>query len=191
MNNHRLNAIKALETNTIVNGIKDPSWFMKLSHYDIIKGTSIDCMHCVLLGVMKLLMSLWFGPSHRGKSYYISKKTALIDRHLCEIKPPSFITGKPRKVSEHFNYFKASEYQSFLLYYSLPILHDISVHTLLQQSISETQIQCCEEMIKKFCFQFEGLYGRRYMTPNVHSLLHLTNCIRKFGPLWVFSCFYF
>ena len=125
MNNHRLNAIKALETNTIVNGIKGPSWLMKLSHYDIIKGTSIDYMHCVLLGVTKLLMSLCFGSSHHGKSYYIGRKTAVVDRRLCEIKPPSFITRKLRKVSEHFNYFKASEYQSFLLYYSLPILHDI------------------------------------------------------------------
>jgi len=29
------------------------------------------------------------------------------------------------------------------------------------------------------------------MTLNVHSLLHLTDCVRELGPLWVFSCFYF
>ena len=162
-------------------------------------------MHCMLLGVTKLLMSLWFSSSHHGKSYYIGRKTTLVDRRLCEIKPLSFITRKPRKVSEHFNYFKASEYRSFLLYYSLPILHDIlprnyrnhyallviSIHTLLQQSISETQTQRCDEMIKKICFQFEDLYGRGYMTLNVHSLLHLTDCVRELGPLWVFSCFCF
>ena len=140
-----------------------------------------------------------------GKRYYIGSNIALGDKRLSEIKPPSFITRKPRKLSEHFKYFKASEYRSFLLYYSLPILHDIlpinywnhyallviSIHTLLQQSISEIQIHCCEEMIRKFCHQFEDLYGRRYMTLNVHSLLHLTDCVRELGPLWVYSCFYF
>ena len=205
MNDHCLNAIKALEDDIIVNGVKGPSWFMKLSHYDIIKGTSIDYMHCVLLGVTKLLMSLWFGTTHNGKRYYIGRNIALVDKRLSEIKPPSFITRKPRKLSEHFKYFKASEYRSFLLYYSLPILHDIlpinywnhyallviSIHTLLQQLISEIQIHCCEEMIRKFCHQFEDLYGRRYMTLNVYSLLHLTDCVRELGPLWVYSCFYF
>ena len=33
MNDYRLNATEALKTNTIVNGIKGPSWLIKLSHY--------------------------------------------------------------------------------------------------------------------------------------------------------------
>jgi len=55
---HNVNSRKALRESTIVEGIKGPPWLMKLTHYDIIRGTSIDYMHCVLLGVMKLLMSL-------------------------------------------------------------------------------------------------------------------------------------
>ena len=46
-------------------------------------------------------------------------------------------------------------------------------------------------MLKKFCSQFETLYGRRYMTANVHNLLHLADCIRELGPLWAYSCFHF
>ena len=182
----------------IFNGVKGPSWLMKLSHYDIIKGTSIDYMHRVLLGVNKLFMSLWFGTTHNGKRYYIGRNIALVDKRLSEIKPPSFITRKPRKVSEHFKYFKASEYRSFLLHYSLPIFHNIlpinywnhyallviSIHTLLQQSISEIQIHCCEEMIRKFCHRFEE-------DTQCTFLFHLTDCVRELGPLWVYSCFYF
>ena len=178
---------------------------MKLSHYDIIRGTTIDYMHCVLLGVMKLLMSLWFGTTHNSQRYYIGRKIVLIDKRLAEINPPSIITRKPRKLSEHFKYYKASEYRSFLLYYSLPILSDIliedywnhyallviSIHNLLQTSISENQLLCCEQMITKFCSQFEDLYGRRYMTANIHGLLHLTDCVKELGPLWVYSCFHF
>ena len=29
------------------------------------------------------------------------------------------------------------------------------------------------------------------MTANVHLLLHLTECVRELGPLWVYSCFHF
>ena len=31
---------------------------MGVEHYDIIRGTSIDYMHCALQGIMELLMSL-------------------------------------------------------------------------------------------------------------------------------------
>ena len=46
-------------------------------------------------------------------------------------------------------------------------------------------------MINTFCQQFEILYGKRYMSANVHLLLHLPNTVHQLGPLWVYSCFYF
>lgn len=33
--------------------------------------------------------------------------------------------------------------------------------------------------------------GERYMTMNVHNLLHLPSVVRQLGPLWVNSCFGF
>lgn len=38
---------------------------------------------------------------------------------------------------------------------------------------------------------FPELYGERYMTLNMHALLHLPQCVRDSGPLWVTSCFSF
>jgi len=35
------------------------------------------------------------------------------------------------------------------------------------------------------------LAGSRYMSANIHSLLHLANSVRNLGPLWVHSCFPF
>jgi len=57
---HATDAKKALQNRQVENGVKGSSWLMTLSHYDIIKGTGIDYMHCVLLGITKLLLSLWF-----------------------------------------------------------------------------------------------------------------------------------
>lgn len=56
---------EALQKKSTVNGVKGTSWLMKLSYYDIIKGTAVDHMHCVLLGVTKLLLSLWFGTKNK------------------------------------------------------------------------------------------------------------------------------
>lgn len=38
---------------------------------------------------------------------------------------------------------------------------------------------------------FSTLYGPEHMTANMHQLLHLSECVRDYGPLWVFSCFKF
>lgn len=33
--------------------------------------------------------------------------------------------------------------------------------------------------------------GERYMSANVHALLHLPDVVKKLGPLWAHSCFPF
>ena len=58
---HDLDAAQALHQKAVVNGVKGPSWLRKLTNYDIIDGTAIGYMHCVLLGVMRQLLSLWIG----------------------------------------------------------------------------------------------------------------------------------
>jgi len=80
---------------------------------ETLRGTSINYMHCVY---WKLLMSLWFNTTHNHERYYIGRKVSLVDKRFSAINPPSMITRRPRG-SEHFKFYKASEYLSFLLYY--------------------------------------------------------------------------
>ena len=202
---HASDARKAYLENSVTNGIKGPTWLMKLKSYDIIGGTAIDYMHCTLLGVMKQLLSLWFGTEHKKESYYIGRQISVVDQRLKEIKPPSMIHRKPRAISEHFKFFKASELRSFLLYYSLPVLlgvlppelwdhfalFSLAIHILVQPSVSEYHLDCCQKMLNRFCCCFKEIYGERYMSSNVHLLLHLSDTVRELGPLWVYSCFHF
>jgi len=55
---HHLDARNAMTD--ITSRIKGPSWLMLLHNYNIVDGTAIDYMHCVLFGITKLLLSLWF-----------------------------------------------------------------------------------------------------------------------------------
>ena len=202
---HHSDAKKAVTQGSIVNGIKGPSWLMSLRYYNIIDGTAVDYMHCVLLGVTKLLLSLWFNSEHSTKPFYIGRSVTKVDQRLEGIKPPSCITRKPRALSKHRKYYKASEYRALLLYYSLPVLSGIlpqqywdhhallviAVYTLLQQSISLNQLECCQTMLNQYCFQFSSLYSTRYMSANIHLLLHLPDTVKQLGPLWAYSCFHY
>ena len=54
------NAKMAYDSNSIVRGVKGPTFLSRLKSYDLVLGTGIDYMHSVLLGAMRLLMFLWF-----------------------------------------------------------------------------------------------------------------------------------
>ena len=73
-------------------GVKGYSWFMFIPGFDIIKGIAVDYMHCVLLGVTKTLMTLWFDKSHTAEFWNISKRVEEVDRHLLNITPPNCIS---------------------------------------------------------------------------------------------------
>ena len=112
---------------------------------------AIDYMHGVLLGVQKLLLTLWFSSKFSNRHFSISSKVDSIDFRLSQILPTSEIKCLPRSIAEHLKYWKASELRSFLLYYGLPTLYGLlpdsyfahytlfvqAIYILLQDSISE------------------------------------------------------
>ena len=189
----------------VVNGVKGFSWLSILQHHDIIRGTAIDYMHGVLLGVQKLLLNLWFSNTHSKEEFSLYNLVSVVDQRLKNISPTLDITRLPRSISEHLKYWKANELRSFLLYYGLPVLHDLlpdkyfehyfyfvrAIYLLLQDSISEAQLTTAEQLLEQFCRSFAKLYQERYATLNVHQLLHLVDNVKDLGPLFTHSCFSF
>lgn len=55
-------------------GIKGASPLFALPTFDPSKSPVIDWMHCVLLGVVKLMLGLWLSASNKTKEYYIGAK---------------------------------------------------------------------------------------------------------------------
>lgn len=192
--------------NSTVKGVKGMIWSMFLPGFDIITGVTIDYMHCVLLGITKMLLILWTDNSYSAQPWYLGpvKIKKLEERYLA-IQPPNLITRTPRSLLKNLAHFKASELRAFLLYYCLPCLWGLleedyfqhllllvnGIYLLLQDSISPSDIESSSSMLVHFCTRMEALYGKRYETYNVHMLLHLTDCVRNLGPLWGTSCFWF
>lgn len=119
------NALSAVENNTRVKGFYDVTPLAKLPWFDLVLGIVPDYMHGVLLGVTKQLLNLWLSPSRYKKPWFIGNKTKAIDKRLKDMKPPDFIQRLSRELETSRAYFKASELQAWLLYYSIPCLIDI------------------------------------------------------------------
>lgn len=196
---------KAVDTTKPECGVKGPSWLCTVPRYNVIDGNVVDYMHCVLLGVTKMLLKLWFNSEHSKELWYCGNQVEKADSKLLQIKPPTTITRVPRSIQQHRSYWKASEYRAWLLFYSLPVMLNIlpteylahhmllveSVFILLQNSITHAMVKKAEAMIKHYCFKMHVYYSEKCMTANVHHLLHLPHVVAKFGPLFAYSCFPF
>ena len=73
------------------------------------------------------------------------------------------------------SYLTASEFRSWVLYYSLPVLNDIlpepylshyallvgAVHVFLSDNITKDMFLWADAALQKFCELFEELYGKK------------------------------
>lgn len=188
-----------------INGIKGPSWLSFFPKFDIVNGVGIDYMHGVLLGVQKLLLKLWFGKEFSSKTFSVFSKLKIVDKRLLSICPTLKISRLPRSIEHDIKYWKASEFQNFLLFYGLPVLKGVldqerflhfaffvhAIFILLQNEITVSELKKAEQMLQAFCKNFDNLYPVCFMTLNVHQLLHLVDNVINLGPLYTHSCFPF
>lgn len=185
-------------------GIKGQSAVANLPKFDLIDGMVTDYMHCVLLGVCRQLVNLWMDSRNYSEPWYIGTHVGLIDSHLLSIKPPSVIARVPRSVMER-KFWKAHEWEHWLLYYSLPVLKGIlpekylchwallieGISILLGTELTPEQLSHADAALVYFVGCVQSLYGKEQMTFNVHSLLHLGRSVAHWGPLWAHSAFMF
>ena len=78
--------------------------------FDIVRGMPLDYMHGVLLGVVKMLFSLWFDSKYKKERFYIGDKITTVDERLvkCPPPPPDFISKLPRCIKDR-KYWKGKK----------------------------------------------------------------------------------
>ena len=57
-------AREATDRGEPVLGLKGPSWLLFVPEHNILAGNTVDYMHCVLLGVTRMILKLWFDSKH-------------------------------------------------------------------------------------------------------------------------------
>lgn len=111
----------------------------------------------------------------------------------------------PRTIKKELALFTASDLKIFFNFFSLTVLLDVlpelywehhckivaAIAMLSQESISNEEILVAENLLHLYVSDFERLYGVRYMSLNMHQLLHLGDVTRNLGPNFVYSCFFF
>lgn len=137
--------------------------------------------------------------------YSLSKKNRdILNKRIKSIRPCTYITRKPRDL-KYMSIYKASEWKFMLLYY-LPVcligilpkryiqlLWNLSSATyiLSKTKITKDELKSAEEKLRKFVNSFQHYFGINNMVMNVHLLIHLADCVRFLGPLWVYSLYEF
>ena len=188
----------------IVNGIKGPFWFMFLKHFNVIHGFVIDYMHGICAGVMKMLLLLWFDKQHKQEQFSVINLKSIVSDRLKAINPNLSVTRPPRSLDE-LGHWKSSEFRNFLFLWSLSVLYGIlpdpyymhycllvqAIYNLCKENITEAELVNAEKCLLKFVEHFEKLYSSRYLTMNMHQLVHITDCVRANGPLFANNCFVF
>ena len=70
------------------------------------QGMSVDYMHCVLLGVTRQFLHLWFDSKHHSEPWYLGSKVKEIDELLMSIQPTSEIVRLPRELQKSLRFWK-------------------------------------------------------------------------------------
>ncbi|KAL1429301.1 hypothetical protein MTO96_016458 [Rhipicephalus appendiculatus] len=149
---------------TPVNGLKGVSPLVKLPHFDLVLGYTVEYMHSVLLGVTRQFADYWFDSLNSNEPYYMGRPSTLrlINRRLLSIRPPHQFTRLPRTLLER-RYWKAHEWRNWLLFYCLPCCRPVlpqryfrhfsilseAIFVLLLPELSSDQIDHAEVVVRK------------------------------------------
>jgi len=169
---------------------------------NIIDTVCLDYMHCVLLGVVKRLVQFWIKGKKDIRLIEEIKKKINEDIYNLRSYTPSEFCRLPRPLDD-IEYWKASELRLFLLY-SGPIilkgrLKKKLYNHFLHLSFAIRILICPEtctiynnealKLLRTFVKDYSIIYGKHFLTYNVHSLLHLPNYVLIHGSLDNFSSF--
>jgi hypothetical protein len=174
-------------------GIKGKIGLSELRFFSPLYNTNIDYMHSILEGVIKRFFRYWFD---QNCSQSIKMYSMEIDKRLLSIKPPSFIPVCPRSIDTRAKW-RANEFLSFLLFYSLPVLFGIlkseyflnlmklvlGMECLLNRKISRENLVIVKKILISFVKEAQEIYPEDIMVSGMHEILHLVDCTLEFGPL--------
>lgn len=169
----------------------------------LVTQVPFEPLHLIYLGnVKKVLHTLIQGKY--GLQKLNRRQLDILDSRMMVLKLycPTEFNRRPNKLNM-FHHFKGTELRQFLLYISSAILenvlheeyyeHFILLHCVIRilscDNITDDMYIFCQEVLETYVTMCEHLYGERYVSYNVHGLLHIVDDVKKLGCLESFSAF--
>ena len=123
---------------------------------------------------------------------------------MLKIKAPCQISRLTRSLKDK-EFWKAREWENWILYYSLPIIMLFldkkylldwlllveAIYILFKSKITLAEVEKADELLHMYLASTEKLYSTTAMTFNVHLLLHLARSVYNWGPLTSHSAYGF
>jgi hypothetical protein len=166
-----------------------------------------EYMHTVCLGVMRRLLFMWCRCDKRypTASRLLPSVKVKLSHNLVGLGQnlPLEFHRKTRPLND-LERWKAIEYRTFLLYIGPFVLKDIlpnmqwkhflilhaSIYILSCQSLMHIYSDA-KQLLTRYVYDFEKVYGASQMVYNVHCLLHISDFALEFGSLDKWSAFPF
>ena len=205
---HKLNAKKLEKCRTLTQrnslskeyGINYWSCLLDLEYFDVIRFCTVDPMHNLFLGTAKYVFKLWDKQGIIGK-----KEMKLLESRIEAMDVPTDIGRLPKKISSNYGSYTAEQWKNWTLIYSMFALKGVIADKHLQcwqtfvlackylckTTITSIDLQRADLLLLKFCKDFQQLYGKKAITPNMHLHCHLKDIILDHGPVRSFWCFSF
>ena len=154
----------------------------------------LDYMHCISLAVMRRFLRLW---TKVPLTYLLGHQTKdLISSALLSLSSfmPREFARKPRSLKDRW---KATEFRFFLVYTGPVVLYNkiptelssnimllsIGIHMLLNRNLCEHYAVYAHQLLVSFVQYYSQLFGTNQVVYNVHTLVHLADCVRNHGSL--------
>lgn len=175
------------------------SSLLDLPYFDAPNMLALDPMHNLFLGSGKHMIKIWIQKGLLDNSVF-DKIQAFVDN----MNVPCDVGRIPSKIKSGFSSFKADQFKSWTILFSIPALFDIlptehlecwrtfvlACRILCKHTLSITDINLADTLLLQFCRKVECIYGNDAISPNMHMHCHLKEVILDYGPIqefWLFS----
>ena len=177
------------------------SVLLSLPYFNPIRMLAIDPMQTLFLYVAKHFLSNVL----ISKNLLLASHFNLIQNRVDRIRVPAGLGRIPTKIESGFSAFTADQFKNWVLYYSVLALRGILINAdmecwkhfvlacrfLCSKEITKESLQLASVLLVKFSQRCEKQYGEDIITPSMHMMCHLHECVLDFGPLHEFWLFPF
>ncbi|XP_040170673.1 uncharacterized protein LOC120904611 [Anopheles arabiensis] len=178
-----------------------PSPLLDIKHLNIVlRLPTSDDLHLVYYGVLRKLVIGFTTGCFINEKWNLDEQDE-ISGLLVQIKLPAEFQRAVRSL-KCLKFWKASEYRTFLHHISVPLLKgrisDRAYHhfkllvvgiTMFSSKIYQDYWKYAGSLLDQFVSEFSSIYDRKFMTYNVHTLLHVQEDVENIGPLPTISTF--